>query len=514
MSWRHAWLLLPLAAMGACGPPELPPLGEVLIVVDTDAPVPGLVGQLRVDAYTAEGTWYSSRDFLLEEVAQWPASFGVYSSVPNRGGNVILRLRAFADGNVRDYLGERYQARPTGGPPSQIVPTPSPPPGMAPRLLSADGSDITPTTEPEPLLAIDRLVELSIPPNVVQSAHLVLRGACFGTMADLATHDTCLDTENTLVPVSPAVLGADLTAPSTSLEGTFGTPTPCTAMPRGPHDAKDGTPLYDEEVCVGGGTFVFGSFPDLAPERIVTATPFLIDKYEVTVGYYRDAIQHGLAQGQTPLSNDAPFPFSTDFDGQFDTPFCTYSDQPLGREDYPLSCIAWTDARAFCQFEGGDLASEVQFEWVAAAAARANKTLFPWGGPDVQDVPCSQGIFGRGYTNLTESGPCITLGLGPASVDEANHGSGDVSVGFGIVDVGYNVSEWLLDSYDELDTRCWLEQPLAATSCEDPANGLRSIRGGAWAFQGFSADYSDRTSSPPGEVSTLFGFRCVRKAAQ
>jgi formylglycine-generating enzyme required for sulfatase activity len=516
MSLRHSLLLVCLVTSGACsdsgGANELPPLGEVVLIVDTDASVPALVNRLRIDAFSPDGTWYASRDFLLDEPDQWPTSFGVYSANPGQGGTVTLRLRAYADGNVRDYLGERYQARPVGGPPSQLVPTPSPPPGAAPRLLAPDGSDITPTTEPEPLLAIDELVLVQVAPNVVESASVVLRGACFGTMADLQARETCAGVENTLVPLTSARLGTDLTLPTKSLQGNFGRAVTCTATPRGAHVGADGNPLYDEEVCVGGGTFVFGRYPDLSPERIVTVPPFLMDKYEVSVERFREALARGLTPSDTPIANDGPFPTFASYDTQAAANLCTFSVSPQGREDFPVSCIDWGDAHAFCQFEGGDLPSEVQWEWVISQAGRAEKTAYPWGGPNLACFPCSRGDFGRGYLNEGLSGPCLSDGLGPASVVDADHVGGDRSVGFGVVDLGFNLSEVLRDSYDDLDSRCWLEQPIVATTCDDPSSSFHTIRGGSWTQGASSAVYDDRGDIPSDAYATNAGFRCVREA--
>jgi formylglycine-generating enzyme required for sulfatase activity len=512
---RPCWLVC-LLASSDCGPTDLPPLGEVVVIVDTDAVVPGLVGRLRVDAFDETGTWYASQDFGLESASQWPTSFGVYAGQPNHGGTVTLRLRAYADGSVRDYLGERYQQRPTGGLPSEIVPTPSPPKGDTPRLLDASGNDVTPTTEPEPLLAIDRLVHVTVTPNTVLGTSVILRGACFGTMADLATSQTCVDTENVLVPVAPAPLSAGTTLPSVSLQGGFGATIPCTLTPRAPHTAADGTPLFDEEVCVAGGTYVFGSYPDLAPQRIVTVAPFLMNKYEVTVGRFRDAVSRGLTWGHTPFANDSPLPTNvtqTSYMDQIDLGSCTYSDQPMGRETFPLSCITWDDARAFCEFEGADLPEEIQFEWVAAAAGRSFKTLYPWGGPPLDSVPCSRGDFARNWSNVLTLGQCASYGFGPLPVDAADHPGGDVSVGFGVVDLGYNVGEFMLDSYDELDTRCWMEQPIVASFCEDPKSNARVTRGGAWTSAGADAAYTFRGSSPADEGGVDVGLRCVRRGA-
>jgi formylglycine-generating enzyme required for sulfatase activity len=506
---------LALAAFLGCrdsGPPSLPPLGEALLIVDTDALVPELVGHLRVDAYAEDGTWYDSRDFRLPVQGDWPASFGAYSPDANLGRVATLRLRAYADGKLRDYRGERYQARPAAGAPSDPALPPDPPPDQGPRLHAADGSDITPPDEPEPLLTIDRLVRIRTTPGLVGSVRVVLRGACFGTMADVVGGRTCVDTENVLAVVTEETLTSDLASPPTSA-GTFGASVPCTATPRQRGSAPDGTPLYDEEVCIDGGTYTFGAPPDEAPERIVTVAPFLIDKYEVTVGRWRDAMRHGLrAPLGGPQPNDAPLPTTLTFQSEYGVLFCSYTSQPMGRETLPVSCTPWDDARALCLHEGGDLPNEVQWEWVAAAAGRPDKTLYPWGGGS-QDPTCDRAVFGRGLLGMGVPSECLSMGIGPLPVDHADQTSGDRSAGFNVVNLGASLSEWLADAYEPLSSICWMAQPLAATTCLDPKNVNRTQRGGDWIREGFRAVYGERQAVPHDAFATVLGFRCVRPAS-
>src|SRR3954469_17137162 len=87
-------------------------LGEALIVVDTDLPVPQLVGRLRVDLHAPDGTWFESRDIARPDPRDWPVSFSVYSDDPLDDKLVSIRLRAYPEGHVRDYRGERFRERP------------------------------------------------------------------------------------------------------------------------------------------------------------------------------------------------------------------------------------------------------------------------------------------------------------------------------------------------------------------------------------------------------------------
>src|SRR5262249_18392909 len=69
----------------------LPPLGEVLIVVDTNVPVPKLVGALRVDVYDDAGSWLDSRDFAMRRPEDWPGSFSVYTDETTGERDVLVR---------------------------------------------------------------------------------------------------------------------------------------------------------------------------------------------------------------------------------------------------------------------------------------------------------------------------------------------------------------------------------------------------------------------------------------
>src|ERR1700677_3294945 len=106
------WGALLAGAMGAlgCSPgATAAPVGEVLLTVDTDAPVPTLASRLRVDLYDSSGTWFASRDFGLPDPSDWPTSFAVSAPAGGATATVTVRLRAYPDGQVRDYLGEVFQ---------------------------------------------------------------------------------------------------------------------------------------------------------------------------------------------------------------------------------------------------------------------------------------------------------------------------------------------------------------------------------------------------------------------
>src|SRR5258706_15399776 len=101
--------MLVVVGLVGCGSADaivLPPLGEVVLAVDTDAPVPELVSRLRVDFFAKDGKWLDSRDVLQADPRDWPATFSVYTE-EQAHREVILRLRGYREGRLRRYEGER-----------------------------------------------------------------------------------------------------------------------------------------------------------------------------------------------------------------------------------------------------------------------------------------------------------------------------------------------------------------------------------------------------------------------
>lgn len=108
---------LAATALG-CG--ELPPRGEVVVVVDTDLPAPALASRLQVDVYTPDGAWYLSQSLARPNASDWPLSFGVRSPEDHPDTELLLRLRVHPEGKVRGYIGERFL------PPVDFVPPRAP----------------------------------------------------------------------------------------------------------------------------------------------------------------------------------------------------------------------------------------------------------------------------------------------------------------------------------------------------------------------------------------------------
>jgi formylglycine-generating enzyme required for sulfatase activity len=669
-------LLASAAAAAACSQP-LPPRGQAIFFVDTDLGVPEYASRLRVDLYAEDGTWFESRDIGRSDPLDWPASFGVYSDDDTHDKRVLVRMRAYPEGAVRDYKGEKYAPRapytepfvatsiadacarapdlPIDGAPltlrrgavaltsqsstglcgatpvlaggavaarvviaergtyeldvatlspftsdamlflrracdeasseiacdyearvapnvtghfprfelplepgsywviaggvvagqpvdvtleahrvdmpvaSEAPPTAQPTAPALPRVAHAPNeADVTPTSEPQPTATVDRLVLVRLRPGSIGAIHVTLHGACAGTMAkiggadgaiDFAAAQTCVDTDGVRVPVAETPFDGDA-VPQTSLQGTFPPADPCDAATN-----KDGT-----AVCVPGGIFRFGAellAPGVGaaaptPERIAVMSRFYLDRNEVTVGDVRVALTNGLAIDSSALGVNDEWLWVAPQNSNFD-PFehlCTYSTHPLGREDYPINCISWAGARAYCRARGGDLPTEAQWEYAMTAAGKPRKTSYPWGEDPAE---CDRAVFGRADLSGTILGPvgvCTQMGAKPFphSVTTA---PGDVTP-LGILNLAGSMQEWMKDSWLAYDDPCWSAQSLRDPSCWEENAKYRSIRGASWVDDGINpgalrgglaASVGTVVVPISDEERVWTGFRCAYEAA-
>lgn len=495
---KRAHPLVPTLAFGlastlsACDR-TLPPLGEALVVVDTDLPVPSVVSRLRVDVYE-DGIWKESRDLARPDPRDWPASFSVVAEDDGRVHEVVLRVRAYQEGATRTYRGERFAE----GADVFRREAPSPAPGEAPRLLR-EGADVTPKDEPLPNLAVDRTTVLRLEKGVRFRTELLLSGDCAGTMSSgtLPTAaTTCVQGARVSTASAPGEIDEVLETPNTSAVGTWGA-SPCAS-----------NASTRERVCVPGGAFVLGSRDaDLvpaerpSPERVVRVSRFSVDRHEVTVARFRAARARGIAleAGVTegPLTSDA-------------VKACPYSASPRDREGYAMACVSFEAARDFCRAEGGRLPTESEWEWMAAAAS-GTKNLYPTGN---EEPSCDDVVFGR-IPLGGAPGVCGALSKLPVAVfGENGQGLQDRDVtSLGIVGLTGGVAEWTSDDYATFDADAWFDAGrtdprITVTKKSAP----KVVRGASWAAPVLYLKAAVRQSVAPSTSFGGLGLRCVYPA--
>jgi formylglycine-generating enzyme required for sulfatase activity len=244
-----------------------------------------------------------------------------------------------------------------------------------------------------------------------------------------------------------------------------------------------------------------------------TVSSFRLDKYEITVGRFRNFVTFGTStQAMPPATGagahaaiagsgwDAAFDASLPADKaallaalKCDTKFQSWTDAPAANENRPINCISWFEAMAFCAWDGGFLPTEA--EWNYAAAGGSEQRAFPWSSPAgstaIDSTRAATQCTGDGLAGCTLA-DLLAVGTKPA-------GDGR----FGQSDLAGNVQEWVLDFGN-----------LYANPCSDCAslvsNQTRIIRGGNFHFASDEARTGVRGGFPPEQRFPEVGTRCAR----
>jgi formylglycine-generating enzyme required for sulfatase activity len=243
-------------------------------------------------------------------------------------------------------------------------------------------------------------------------------------------------------------------------------------------------------VYVPAGEFVMGSDPDSdpffwgaeSPQHPIYLDAFWIYKTEVTNGMYGACVTTGactLPQTKTSIQREAYFG-----EARYDP--------------YPVIQLQWKQALAYCQWAGGSLPSEAQ--WEKAARGPQDARLFPWGNSTPNQHQAN--FCDLNCPNSGESDPTVNDGY----ADTAPVGSyPDGASLYGALDMSGNVWEWVADWHSvEYYGAAPYENPLG------PVEGTRKgIRGGSWYNGADGVRVVTRASQKPEEHFNSVGFRCV-----
>jgi serine/threonine-protein kinase len=205
-----------------------------------------------------------------------------------------------------------------------------------------------------------------------------------------------------------------------------------------------------------------GCFDDEKPGRLLEVDAFMIMHHEVTVAEYDRCVQAGKCD---PPGTDGG---------------CTFGKQ--GKEAYPVNCVTWEGARAYCEYRGWRLPSEHEWE---IAARGSHRHSFPWGNePPTCDLAVIATAAGGGCGT---QGPLAT-GSRPKDVSWVK-----------VFDLGGNVREWTASEY----------APYVGGTMDEEVSG-RVNRGGSWMMTVEEINTSHtRGVDVPSESRPDLGFRCV-----
>lgn len=223
-------------------------------------------------------------------------------------------------------------------------------------------------------------------------------------------------------------------------------------------------------VTIPAGEFTMGS--DERPEKQKDTPQFYEPAHTVELPEYEIAVFE--------VTNAEYIKFELDSDYTAEGPWRRY--YAIGKEDFPVADVTWNDAKAYCEWAGGRLPTEA--EWEKAARGPENYS-YPWGN-DWRD----------GMSNCNE--------LGLATVVEVGEMTEDVS-GYGVRDMLGNVAEWTADTF-----KPYPKSPKR----RDPnfGKGFKTVRGASYAIKGRSFHLYSRSAYLP-KAAYGFGFRCVKDVA-
>ena len=202
------------------------------------------------------------------------------------------------------------------------------------------------------------------------------------------------------------------------------------------------------------------------PRHKVTLSAYYIYKNLVTVGQYE------MFCKETKRTMPPAPEFNADW----------------AKKDHPMIRLSWDEAKAYCEWAGGALPTEAQ--WEKAARGTEGKK-YPWGNTfDRSKLQCSK-------TKVKDAGGTAKVGSFPAGASP-----------YGVLDMAGNVWEWCADWYDEgfcATPAASLPNPLNDATGPQKA---RVLRGGSWNYIDPTLFRSAfRSLTPPYVRVNLIGFR-------
>ncbi|GAB4496655.1 MAG: hypothetical protein OHK0052_06900 [Anaerolineales bacterium] len=209
-------------------------------------------------------------------------------------------------------------------------------------------------------------------------------------------------------------------------------------------------------VTIPAGEFEMGSTngdSDERPVHTVFLDAYQITTHEITNRQYAQCVQAGAC---TPPNALASYTRASYYDN------ADYA-------NYPVIYVNWEQARAFCQWVGGDLPTEAQWEKAARGGLKSN--VYPWGNTfdstraNFCDRNCSLDWANKSF----DDGYADTAPVGSYPPND-----------YGLYDMSGNVWEWVRDFYAaEYYQTSPYNNPLGPSSGK-----YRVVRGGAWNSNG------------------------------
>lgn len=204
------------------------------------------------------------------------------------------------------------------------------------------------------------------------------------------------------------------------------------------------------------------------PRHKVYLKAFYIDKYEVTVGEYREYLKAKTKEwlGDIRLPKEMPAIYS----------------EPERLNRHPASYVPWADADDYCKWVGKRLPTE--YEWEKAARGKDGRQ-WSWG---------NKYEIGKAHTSEAGIKGTVTAGSYPEDISP-----------YGVYDMVGNVHEWTASHF--------LPYPGNTINDGRYSKDVYVLKGGSFLMTGIVfARVAARSSSRPDYSHRTYGFRCAKDA--
>lgn len=237
---------------------------------------------------------------------------------------------------------------------------------------------------------------------------------------------------------------------------------------------------------VKSGKFWMGNKNEKNKDRLhlVHVRDFFIAKYEVTHAQYIEFLnKFGVSKDGTynyvKFINMNSSDCAIKHDGE---KFHFTKNEYAKTENYPVFCVTWFGAEAYCKWKGGRLPTEAEWEYAAIGGNKSNGYKYS-GSNDCNDVAWFRSNS-KGYTHK----------VGLKKYNELD-----------IYDMNGNVSEWCNDWFDK---DYYKYSPFYDP--KGPKKGSsKVVRGGSWYDSKSNISVSKRKGLSPYYGYKRYGFRVV-----
>ncbi len=250
-------------------------------------------------------------------------------------------------------------------------------------------------------------------------------------------------------------------------------------------------------VSISGGTFQMGCvpqdercYPEESPRHEVSVSSFEMTETEITNSQFVQFLNENgntCGDGECVDSDDEEGDLRIHESGEL-----WMVEQ--GFRDHPVNEVTWYGAKTFCEWAGGRLPSEAEWEYAARAGA---DTIYSCG----DDVACLDGIAWHSDNSCEPTPHCIAQ-LHPVRGMEPND--------FGLYDMFGNVWEWNEDLFHD----SYEGAPSDGSAWEDDqSTPWPVLRGGSVSYYEVYLRASARMRINKDFTWFDYGFRCARNAS-